>query len=352
MTDKTNESKEEEVIFEREITAEEIEALAHPNIVVDDYRVTLKSVTPWIFTFLLGGAYFIALIIAFHEGLAELSVAGCLIFAIATLFFLACLVRQRVTTVFDRLERTVHRRNPLQAMADIPFADIAEIAMVNDAGAVYFKIAPKADRLGKGFRITRNYDNNNEEFFYMLMRARPAISGMLEAGREQDSAAASAWLAERPVLYSRSGHVYTFASWRNQIMALIVSVAMLSAFAFLDDWLRWIGLVIGGLAFPAAFFIDNRIIIDARAKTIRFATPVGLLETSLPLSRYSGLHVVRNYTNGLYTHTTVSLEFRDPEQRVDLYSAIWTKTLSALAVETEAIISAAKDGPDESGTPT
>lgn len=337
-----------EVVFEREITEEEIESLAHPNILVECDRVTLKSIPPWIHTFLLTAFYAIALIFAFHEGLADWSIAGCVLFAVSTPIFLVCLVRQKVTTVFDRLERTVHRRNPLWTMAGIPFEEIAEITMVDDAGAVYFKIAPKANRLGKGVRISRNYDGRSGEFLYMIMRCLPAVSGMLEECQTPgaDPATASAMLAEHPVLYSRNGSVYTFTTWRNQCLALVLSAGMLLGFAYLEDWMRWIGLVIGCLAFLAAFVVNNRIVIDAGEKTIRFSDLFGILKTTFSLSRYAGLRIVREYTNGIYTHTTASMEFRDPEVTSDFYWAVRTNTLSALAEETQAIIAAALAGPD------
>ena len=348
MSNDTKQASEEEVIFEREITGEEIENLAHPNILVEDGRVTLKSVPPWIHVFLLAATYAIAMILAFHEGLAKLSVAGCSIAAVATSIFLVCLVRQAVTTVFDRLEQTVHRRNPLHTMASIPFDEIAEITMVDNAGAVYFKIALNANRLGKGIRISRDYDGRGEEFLYMMLKGLPAISGMLGKCQQADPARASAMLAEHPVLYARNGSVYTFTTWRNQILALVFSAFMLTCFAYNDSWMRWIGLGAGCLAFLAIFVVTNQIVIDAKEKTIHFSNLFGILKTTFPLSRYAGLNIVREYTNGLYTHTMVYMRFRDPEFTNDFYWAVWTKTLSALAEETEAIIAAVLAKPDES----
>ena len=347
MADDEKRTDGEGVVFERGIPEEEIEGFAHPNILVEKDRVTLKSVTPWIHTFILVMFYVIALILAFHDGLAELSLVGCAVFVVSTPIFLAFIVRQKVTTVFERRKRTVHRRNPVHAMADIPFDEIAEITMVNDTGTTYFKIAPHADRLGKGFRISRNYDVHNEEFLYLLIKGLPAISSMLEESRGAQPTTDTARLAERPVLYSKNGHLYTFTTWRSQCLALVLSAAMLSVFAGLDDWMRWIGLVIGGLAFLGIFLVNNRIVIDAKEKTIQFSDLCGLLKTTLPLSRYSGLRIVREHTNGFYTHTIAYMEFRDPELTSDLYWAVWTKTLSVLAEETQAIIAAALAGPAE-----
>jgi|GEM_PF-5321677 len=349
MTQDPNQTSQEEAVYERTFTEEEIESLAHPNIRVEDYQVTLKSIPSWIHIYILGLIYIIALIIAFYEGLAELNRVGVTVFAVSTPIFLICLLRLQVTTVFDRLKRTVHRRNLLHAMADIPFEQIAEIVMVNDMGPVYFKIAPQGDRLGKGFRITRNYDNRNEELLYMGLKALPAISEMLGARPESSSTQAAAGLAEHPLLYAKSGHIYTFTTWRNQGLALVIAGLMLTGSAYIDDWLRWLVLAFGVLAFLAVFLVTHRITIDVKEKSILFSTLSGLFNTSLPLSRYSGLSVVREHTNGLYTHTTVHLQFRDPDVSTDLYWAIWTKTLSALATETQAIIADALARPDEPG---
>ena len=351
MPDDKKQTGVEKVIFEKIIDENEIARLAHPNILLENDTVTLKSVPPWIHFFLMAVFYTIALITAFHVGLAELSLKGCLIFAAATLVFLVCLVQQKVTTIFDKQEQTVYRRNPFRAMACVPFEKIAEITLVNDPDTAYFKIVLKGDRLGKGIRISRNYDGRNEEFLYIIMKALPAISEMLAKNQSVAPETTSiSMLAECPVLYSRNGDIYTFSTWRDQCLFIFFSAFMLFSFAYSNDWMRWLWLAMGSFGLCGAFIVDNRIVINAKEKTIHFSSIFGILKTSFPLNRYSGLHVVREPTNGIYTHTIACMIFRDPEVLSCLYWAIWTwtKTLSALAEETEAIIATALSETDQS----
>lgn len=343
MPNDSKQTDDREPIFEWVITEDEIDNFAHPNILVEDDLVTLKSLPPRLHTFSLAALYVMALIVAGQVG----SVTGGAVSAVATLILIVGLVRQRVTTVFDRRQQAVYRWNRFQALGVIPFAEISEVAMAHYTSTVYFEIVLKADRRGKGLRLSRNYEAGNEEFLYMIMKARPAISSMLEESPGPATETDAARPDEHPVFFARNGSLYTFTTWRTQLCALVLSAAMLTGFACVDDWVRWPGLVIGVLAFLAAFIVDNRITIDAGEKTIRFSSLFGIFKTSLPLSRYSDLRVIHEHAGNIYLQTAVYMLFRDPELKRDFHWVIWTRNIRALVEETEAIIAAARAEPDQ-----
>lgn len=333
----SGQAENREVFVDVEMTEEEVRQLAHPNILVEDNRVTVTGTLPLMRVLIPFLLYVTAVLILLETGLAEAAVVPCVLFAVSTLLLAACLSEARVVTVFDGFEKTVHRRNLIRRMAGIPFPDIDRIALVDEAGAAFYEIALKKNRLGKGVRLTRNYGNGDEEFLYLALRALPLVSAMLGyPDRDSDPRAA----VENPVFYSRDGDKYILTMWRNQILDLVLLAFAVFAFTWLDGWMKWAMLGMVCFTVFAFFAMTSRVVIDSKEKTISFSGPCGISGATFSLERYAGISFAREHADGIYADTGAFVEFRDPPAKADLGWGVGTRKLSALVDETEAIIAA------------
>jgi hypothetical protein len=161
-------------------TEKELLNFSHPNVLIENDMVTIKSVASWTSICKLIILYGIAMYFAFKLGLRELSVSGCLLFVISSLFLFVRLLRKNVTTVFDKRRKTVYLRNFFNISTTLPFDKIYEIITVNCWFKYCIKIALEADHYDYGIRISSNYNRNDKEFLYIICKAVPAINDMLK----------------------------------------------------------------------------------------------------------------------------------------------------------------------------
>lgn len=313
---------------------------AYRKVIVEENRVSLTVSLDWLRAGLATAAYAFILYALFdygfpHRRFSLTSLVVFLAFSAAWLWYVA---RQKSVAVFDANDRKVHRRNLLYGLPDIDFSEIAEITAVGESGGgsggTYFKIAFKADKLGKGVRITDNYRGTDLEFVHLTQKALPAITAMLEA----DNAGApdrSAGLVENPSRYVKTGSQYVQKRWGRIGGAIAIGLVLL-VYGFQKGAF---GLCLGGAAVLLySVFVVNVVVLDTAAKTITLAKAFGFWKSTYAMERFVGISVTRTHTNGLYSGTSADIEFANPAKTVQLAHVYFTKGLSVLVDESNAII--------------
>lgn len=180
----------------------------YPNVVVEENRVTIAMPFAWLGGIVATGIYLVLLYALVDDGFPfrRISLGYLIAFLIFTAAWLWYMAGRRVVTVFDAHDRRAHRRNLLYAMPSIDFADIAEITAVHAGNTIFYKIALKTNKLGKGIRISASYQGTDLEHLRLAQKALPAIDAMLAAGNDSRAAAVNqAKLAENPACYIKTG---------------------------------------------------------------------------------------------------------------------------------------------------
>lgn len=220
--------------------------LPHPNVQVEDDRVTVTMPFSWLKGVLATAIYGVIFFAVVSDGfpIQTFTLPYVIVFGVSTLLWLWYISRQRAVVVFDGFESQAHRRNLFYALGSIDFTDIAEVASVSETGEWIF--------------------------------------------------------------------------WALGIALMLVSLHAV-----------------------------HTLILDVEQKTIILGRAFGLWRTEKKMENFAGLHISRHYTNGIYTGTHAAMEFDDPPASFDLFWAYFTKRLTALVDETNAIIHSTVEQKDE-----
>lgn len=296
---------------------------------------------------LLGGViatalYVLILYALFEKGfpLRQIRTGFIIAFAITTAIWLWYMAGRRMTTVFDAAEGKVFRRNLFRTEKVLDFTALDGIVEVSHgagySGGSYFKIAPKANRFGKGYRLTRTYKGADTEFLYMRTVAIPAIEAM--AGLEGRAVEAAAEVdLDSPGFYTKAGGHYVRRFWRRPLVFLCFGLA-LAAFGWsgANNWAIGTGL---GIALVMLLLPVSKLVLDTDDKVISTYHMLGLRQKQrIPFADYLAVESTRTRINGIYTGTTLEMRFAGDHKNLPLATVYFTGSLGGLAAETEAIL--------------
>lgn len=263
-------------------------------------------------------------------------------FAIVTAIWLWYMARLKTTTVFDAADGSVRRRNLLMPVKSFAFDEVAEIVEVRHEEGMYkgsyFKIAPKANRYGKGYRLTKTYSGADPELIAMRTVVVPAIQAMLRPAGAAATEQTQATDLDTPRFYRRRGGKYARRFWRTSACFLAAGVAA-AIFGIRDGnaWTTGFGIFL--LVVPCV--LTTKIVLDTDARLVRVYSLFGLRERrSVPFSAYLAVEATRNSGNGIYVGTNLEMRFDGEYANVPLAMAFFTGSLAGLADETEAIVRA------------
>lgn len=323
------------------------------NIAMEDKRIAITMPFYWLRGIIATGIYGLFLFILIEDGfpLRHFSIGNLVVFLVTTAIWLWYVARQKTVTTFDAIDKKAYRRNPLYTMNEVDFADIAEITAVSESGTggggTYFKIALKKDRLGKGIRITDSYKETDLEMLRLTNTVLPAVAKMLEeAEGGGETAERKTGFPENPSCYRKVDAHYVFNRAGRAMCVVLVGLAILALGLYKGEWVLWAaGIAIALYSLVIIVAID----MDTAARTITLNRAFGLWKKSLPMKRFVAINITRSHTNGFYTGTTAAMEFAEPEQTADLAWAYFTKKLSVLVDESNAIIFGSLDSGEASG---
>lgn len=315
----------------------------HPNITVAENRVTVGTSLNWIKALIATGVYCVFIYcMIFDSNLSILSLSFLLVFLIPTAIWLWYVARQKIVTTFDGFEKRAYRRNMLYCMNEVDFVDIAEIVPISESGTggsgLHFKIALKDNPLGKGLVISNSYRENHPEAEYFIDTALPAINAMLAEAQAGTAGLANEVSLDTPTCYTRSGSQFSFQRKLRTTAILVAGVLVLILGVAKGEW---VFCAVGVALVLYSMFLVHTVILDTEKKTITFGRAFGKWKTVLPMERYAGIQVTRHHTNSIYTGTSATMEFDNPEKKMAVAYVYLTRRLSVLVAETKAIINAA-----------
>lgn len=286
--------------------------------------------------------YVLFLYALFDDGfpLRRIETGYVIAFAVSTILWLWYMSGRRMTTIFDAAEGKVYRKNLFLTEKTLDFADLGGIVEVSHradcSGGSYFKIATRANRFGKGYRLTKTYKGADTEFLYMRTAALPAIEAMAGLEGRTEEAKAEVDL-NNPVFYSKNGGLYARRFWRRPLFFLCLGlVIVVVGWRQPNVWTMGIGAAIAVimLALPV-----TKVVLDTDNQVIRTYALLGLRERRrIPFADYLAVESTRTSTNGIYSGTTLEMRFAGEHKNVPLATAYFTRSLTALAAETEAIL--------------
>lgn len=298
--------------------------------------------------------YALILYALFDDGfpLRQVRTGYVIAFAITTAIWVWYMAGRRIVTVFDATAGKMYRKNLLRTVKALNFADIDGIVEVfqraDCTGGRYYKIAPKANPYGKGYRLTKTYPGGNIKFpdiaelYDMRVAVIPAIEEMV--GLKGRAEAAEVDL-DSTAFYSRVGRQYIRRFWRRPLVFLCFGLA-LAAFGWgeANNW-----AVVTGLGIAAAMLLlpVSKLVLDTDEQVVLTYNLLGLREQRrIPFADYLAVESTRNSTNGIYTGTALEMCFDGDHKNVPLATVYFTSSLAGVAAETEAIIRSARPRDD------
>lgn len=226
----------------------------------------------------------------------------------------------RRQVVFEKNERkvylqTIFRRKPLMA-----FEEMGDVDLKATFGMAYY-LKSKADRYGKGYRISPSFINVNDaskkEYddvllpeIYKLRALEPAAAIVSDPAKISLQAG---------ILNFYHTHADGYVLKPNGIWSAIPSFGLFLVFA----GATWYAIIFGKgwpekdqfIPFlpliPLGFFlatISRKVIFDVNRKSVRLYL-FGLPLITHPLSGFTGFSIVRKTHNGIYNGTDVRMKF-------------------------------------------
>ncbi|MCD8141372.1 MAG: hypothetical protein LUE17_16680 [Planctomycetaceae bacterium] len=313
-------------------------AKADSCVVLEDMRAVVVRPFSFFRALLATIPYGVVLAILHDEGFpanARNFEFNAVVFAIATVLWLGYLVKLRRTTIFDPEEGRVTVRNLLWAEKTLLPDDITALVEVVDGRTSYFKIAPRRDRFGKGYRFTRSFSGADERLIAMRATIIPAIEAMM--GIHQNEVGVNEISLERPKYYSRRDGQFTRRFWRRSLLFLVIYLPLIASGIMTGNvYAIGVGSV---LLFLCDFLPTSKIVFDTDEVVVRVYNFLGLrLRRSIPFSAFISMQSTRHSYNFIYVMTTLSMVFEDPHKDLQLGAVYFTGSLTRLADETEAII--------------
>ncbi|MCD8351153.1 MAG: hypothetical protein LUC93_11140 [Planctomycetaceae bacterium] len=261
--------------------------------------------------------------------------ANAVVFAIATVLWLGYLVKLRRTTIFDPEEGRVTVRNLLWTEKSLLPDDITALIEVVDGRTSYFKIAPRKDRFGKGYRFTRSFSGADARLAAMRATIIPTIEAMM--GINQNEVAMDDIDLERPKWYSRRDGQFTRRFWRRSLLFIVICLPLIASGIMTGNvYAIGAGSV---LLFLCDLLPTSKIVLDTDEAVVRVYNFLGLRQQRcIPFAAFISMHSTRHTYNYIYMMTTLSMVFEDPYKDVQLAATYFTGSLTRLADETEAIV--------------
>lgn len=206
------------------------------------------------------------------------------------------------------------------------------------SSGTYFRIALKKDPLGKGRRLTDSLSDTDPDLLYFADTAMPAIAAMLgDAGAPAENAQreSAAVMPAVTVAYTHMGDRYVRKFRIRSALVLAGALALgIHGIAASNSGTLLFG---AGLLVFCLVLIDT-ITLDTAGRNVLVGRAFGFWTKSYPMARFAGIGTTRTYHNGIYGGTQVTMELDDPDEKVALMTAYFTKGLVPFADETNAII--------------
>ncbi len=270
------------------------------------------------------------------------------VFVVSTLVWLWYIARLKTTTIFEAESGIIRRKNLLGFGKTLRFDQVADITLVvKDEGCwqgEFFKIAPKNDRFGKGYILTKTYSDFDDELEHLRHVIVPELRTMLGVAVEEEmqenteagKSNAAPVPPEAPRFFSKSGGVYSRRFWRQIIFYLILAL-------FFIIWgvasKNYIAAGVGAVFLLAACCFQAKVSLDTDTNMVRVYLCFGLWErTVIPFSQFVSIGSTRSSTNGIYGGTSLDMHFSGKIKTVPLAKVYFTKNLDSLAKEAETIL--------------
>ena len=234
----------------------------------------------------------------------------------------------RRQVVFDKNERKVYLRTIFGRRTLMAFEEMGEITLKATFGMAYY-LKSKADRYGKGYRISPSFINPNDpskkEYDEVLLPEIHAIRELQPIAPVVSDP--NKILRQTGLLTFYHTHANGYVLKPNSIWASIPSFVLFIVFAGIG----WYSIIFGNgwpekdqfIAFipfiPLGFFlatVSRRVVFDVNKKSIRLYL-FGLPLISHPLSGFSGFNIVRKTHNGIYNGTDIRMKFVKEGSKVE-----------------------------------
>lgn len=222
--------------------------------------------------------------------------------------------------VFEKNEKMVYLQTIFRRKSLMTFEQMGEITLKADFGMAYY-LKSKADRYGKGYRISPSFINANDpskkEFEEVLLSDIRGIQVLQPAAPLISDPAKI--LRQTGTLAFYNTHADGYVLKPNSIWSAVPSLALFLVFA----GITWYSIIFGNgwpqkdqfipfLPFiPLGFFLatlSRRVVFDVSRKSIRLYL-FGLPLLSYPLSGFTGFNIVRKSHNGVYNGTDIRMKF-------------------------------------------
>lgn len=213
----------------------------------------------------------------------------------------------RRQVVFEKNERKVYLQTIFGRKSLMAFEEMDEITLKATFGMAYY-LKSKADRYGKGYRISPSFINPNDaskkeydevllsriQEFRALQPAAPIVSNPAKI------------LLQTGLLNFYNTHTDGYVLKPNGIWSAIPSFVLFLIFASIGWYtIPFLPLI------PLGFFlatVSRRIIFDVGRKSIKLYL-FGLPLITHPLSGFTGFSIVRKTHNGIYNGTDIRMKF-------------------------------------------
>lgn len=287
------------------------------NITAD--RITLH---PFGQLFILGGVLaiiFIGLITAIHllpgNQLPEFN--SLLIF---TLLICGGFILHGFTYI--ELDRNTMRLRKLLLgfipVLNVPFEKLYGIKLIERSGAgIVYRLVYNNDKYGKGITVSSGYGHKDKRAVAFSEEVIPAVHRFL------DAAAPAA--APQPTVITE----YEYFTWADDIFTVkvkkVANVILGLFIATLGGFVLYAGqdmgpikqYLVGGIALVLGIAVVlgvlfMRIHFNTRTRVIEKKAPGWAGGGNIPFANIIDVHLVRHHTNGVYTHTAVSLKYEKP----------------------------------------